>query len=102
EQFWIMLLDRANQVIRTEQVSSGGVSGTVVDARMIFKSAITHLASSVILVHNHPSGQLKPSHQDTVLTKKLIEAGRTLDVPVLDHIIFSDHGYFSFTDESMI
>ncbi len=102
EQFWVVLLDRANQVIRTESVSSGGVSGTVVDARMIFRSAITHLASSMILVHNHPSGQLKPSHQDITLTEKLVAAGRTMDVPIIDHLIFSDHGYFSFADESMI
>ncbi len=102
EEFWIILLDRANQVIRTESISSGGVAGTYVDSRIIFKAALAHLASSVILVHNHPSGQLKPSQQDIQLTKKLAEAGRTLDIPIIDHLIFTDHSFFSFADESMI
>ena len=102
EEFWILLLDRANQVIRTESISSGGVAGTYVDSKIIFKSAIANLASSVILVHNHPSGQLKPSQQDIQLTKKLTQAGIALDIPIIDHLIFTDHGYFSFADESMI
>ena len=102
EEFWIILLDRANQVVKTDSISSGGVAGTYVDSKIIFKSAITHLANSIILVHNHPSGQLKPSDQDLRLTDKISKAGVTLDIPVIDHLIFTDHGYFSFADESMI
>lgn len=101
EQFWVLLLNRANEVIRPQQISIGGVSGTVADPKMIFKAAIEHLASSIILVHNHPSGNLTPSQTDKDLTKKVKEAGRTLDIPVLDHLIFSDNAYFSFADEGI-
>ncbi|KAA6438618.1 DNA repair protein RadC [Dyadobacter flavalbus] len=102
EEFWIMLLNRANDVTRTIQVSVGGVSGTVVDVKVIFKLAIDHLASSVILVHNHPSGQLQPSHADRQLTMQVKEAGRLLDIPVLDHMIFTDSGFYSFLDSGEI
>lgn len=101
EQFWVLLLNRANEVIRPQQISIGGVSGTVADPKMIFKAAIENLASAIILVHNHPSGNLTPSQADKDLTKKVKEAGRTLDIPVLDHLIFSDNGYFSFADEGI-
>lgn len=101
EQFWVLLLNRANEVIRPQQISIGGVSGTVADPKMIFKAALEHLASAIILVHNHPSGNLTPSQADKDLTKKVKEAGRTLDIPVLDHLIFSDNGYFSFADEGI-
>lgn len=101
EQFWVLLLNRANEVIRPQQISIGGVSGTVADPKMIFKAAIEHLASAIILVHNHPSGNLTPSQADKDLTKKVKEAGRTLDIPVLDHLIFSDNSYFSFADEGI-
>lgn len=102
EQFWILLLNRRNTVMRRCQVSSGGVSGTVADPKVIFKMALEHLASSIILVHNHPSGNLKPSQSDISLTKKLKDAGSFLDLPILDHIIFTDNGYFSFADESLL
>ena len=101
EQFWVLLLNRANEIIRPVQISIGGVAGTVADPKMIFKAAIEHLASSIILVHNHPSGNLTPSQADKDLTKKVKEAGKTLDIPVLDHLIFSDNGYFSFADEAI-
>lgn len=101
EQFWVILLNRANEIIRPQQISIGGVAGTVADPKMIFKAAIEHLASSIILVHNHPSGNLTPSQADKDLTKKVKEAGRMLDIPVLDHLIFSDNGYFSFADEGI-
>ncbi len=101
EQFWVLLLNRANEIIRPQQISIGGVAGTVADPKMIFKAAIEHLASSIILVHNHPSGNLTPSQADKDLTKKVKEAGRMLDIPVLDHLIFSDNGYFSFADEGI-
>ncbi|HEX9651946.1 MAG TPA: DNA repair protein RadC [Cyclobacteriaceae bacterium] len=102
EQFWIILLNRRNAVMKKFQVSSGGVSGTVADPKMIYKTALEYLASSVILVHNHPSGNLKPSQSDIALTQKLKNAGAFLDLPILDHIIFTDNGYFSFADQSML
>ena len=102
EQFWIMLLNRANQVIRTHCVSQGGLSGTVADPKTIFKEALEKLASSIILVHNHPSGNLTPSEADIRLTRKLKEAGQVLDLPVLDHLIFTDESYYSFADEGML
>ncbi|WP_394991263.1 DNA repair protein RadC [Emticicia sp.] len=101
EQFWVLLLNRANEIIRPQQISIGGVAGTVADPKIIFKAAIEHLASSIILVHNHPSGNLTPSQADKDLTKKVKESGKMLDIPVLDHLIFSDNGYFSFADEGI-
>jgi len=98
EEFWIVLLSRANEVIRSLQISIGGVTGTVADTKMIFKLAIENLASSIILVHNHPSGQLVPSKADLDLTRNIVEAGHILDIPVLDHMIFTDHGFYSFVD----
>ncbi len=102
EEFWVLLLKRNNTIIDKVKVSSGGVSGTVADARIIFKSAIQRLASAIILVHNHPSGNLKPSESDHSLTKKLKAAGETLDIPVLDHVIVADSGYYSFADEGQL
>lgn len=99
EEFWVILLNRANEVIRTEKISEGGVSGTVADPKLIFKTALDHLASALILVHNHPSGNLKPSQADLQLTHKMKEAGKFLEIPVLDHVIFTDHGFYSFVDE---
>jgi len=99
EEFWIILLNRSNRIIKPLQISVGGVSGTVADIKMIFKSAIENLASSLILVHNHPSGQLTPSKSDKELTQNIVKAGHILDIPVLDHLIFTDHGYYSFVDE---
>lgn len=98
EEFWILLLNRGNYVMRAIQVSVGGISGTATDIKMVFKIALDHMASSVILVHNHPSGQLIPSLTDKVLTAQIKEAGRLLDLPVLDHMIFTDDGYYSFKD----
>ena len=101
EEFWVILLDRSNSIMRKQAISQGGVSGTVADPKVIFKSALEHLASSIILVHNHPSGNKKPSQADISLTKKLKGAGVMLEIPVLDHIIFTDNGYFSFIDEGL-
>jgi DNA repair protein RadC len=102
EEFWVVLLNRSNQVMQKHSISSGGVSGTVADPKMIFKKALDHLSSSIILVHNHPSGNINPSEADRLLTNKLKEAGRFLDIPVLDHIIFTDEKYFSFADEGIL
>jgi DNA repair protein RadC len=102
EEFWILLLNRSSLVLKKELISRGGVSGTVVDSKIIFKTAIENLASSVILCHNHPSGNTKPSEQDIQITKKLKEAGRLLEIPVLDHVIVSETGYYSFADEGIM
>ncbi|MCU0468360.1 MAG: DNA repair protein RadC [Arcicella sp.] len=102
EEFWILLLNRANQVMKCERISSGGVSGTVADPKMIFKTALENLSSAIILSHNHPSGNLTPSEADKNLTKRLREAGTYLEIPVLDHVIFTDNGYLSFADEGLL
>lgn len=102
EEFWILMLNRANKVIAKKNVSKGGVSGTVADAKMIFKPALEKLACSVVLCHNHPSGNLKPSDADIKLTNKLKDAGKNLDIPILDHLIIGDNAYFSFADEGIL
>ena len=102
EHFYLILMNRSNQVIKKHLISQGGTSGTVVDAKVVFKTALEHLAQSMILVHNHPSGSLTPSEQDKRLTERLVKIGRDMDLPVLDHVIFSDRGYFSFADEGIL
>lgn len=99
EEFWALMLNRNNQVISQYQVSKGGISGTIVDPRLIFKKAVECMASGVILCHNHPSGNRQPSDADLHLTKKLKEGGRLLDIQVLDHLIIAGESYFSFADE---
>jgi len=102
EEFWVIMLNRANRLIRMKRVSSGGISGTVADVKVIFKEAIEQLASGLILAHNHPSGNRNPSEQDVRLTNKMKESGLLLDIPVLDHIIFTENKYYSFADEAML
>lgn len=102
EYFYVVMLNSANQVIRKQMISQGGSTATIADPKVIFKHALDHMANSIILVHNHPSGNKKPSAPDIRLTKKLVEAGKNLELSVLDHVIFTDVGYFSFADESMI
>jgi DNA repair protein RadC len=102
EEFWILFLNRSNKVIGQKRISEGGISGTVVDSRILFKLALECLASSVILCHNHPSGNTKPSDADIKLTRRLRDAGSILDVGVVDHIIIGDKNYFSFADEGMV
>ncbi len=102
EEFWILLLNRANRIISREQISKGGTSGTVVDAKIVFRKALEKQASSIILCHNHPSGNLRASQADLALTKKLVAAGNQLDVMVLDHLIVTQSGYLSFADEGMM
>ncbi len=102
EEFWILLLNRSNKIIRTELVGRGGVSGTVADVRLILKSAVEHLASSIVLAHNHPSGNLKPSKEDINLTQKVKQAAAFFDIQVIDHIIIGDANYYSFNDEGVL
>lgn len=99
EQFQVMLLSRGNRVLGICTISSGGTAGTVVDPKVVFAAGLKANASSIILSHNHPSGNLFPSEQDRRLTKRLVEIGRALDLPVVDHIILGPEGYYSFADE---
>lgn len=101
EEFWVLFLNKGNVVISKEKISAGGVSGTVADPKIIFKKAFELLASGIILVHNHPSGNLQPSPADISLTKKVREGGSFLEINVLDHLIFTDQSYYSFVDEGM-
>jgi|SRR5690554_4599903 len=102
EEFWILLLSRSHEVKDKICISRGGISGTVVDQRLIFKPALEKLASAIILCHNHPSGTLYPSEQDKMLTKKLVASSKLLEIPILDHLIYTDAGYFSFADEGLM
>lgn len=101
ESFWILLLNRANKVLRPVKVSEGGMTGTVADPKRIFKTAIDAKAASIILCHNHPSGSVKPSESDYKLTKKLKDSGEILQLPILDHVIMGDNNFFSFADEGV-
>lgn len=101
EEFWVLYLNNANKVIHKAQLSKGGITGTIVDVRLIFKLALEHNATSIILSHNHPSGKLVASDADKEITKKLTFAGEQLDIKVLDHIIITEKGYLSFQDEGI-
>ena len=102
EQFKAILLNRAHKVLGIYLVSTGGVSGTAVDPKLVFAAALKANASAIILAHNHPSGNLYPSEADKQLTRKMSEAGKYLELPVLDHIIVTHEGYYSFADEGML
>ncbi len=102
EEVWVLLLNRANKILKKIQVSKGGVAGTIVDIRLIMKEAIDSLASAMILCHNHPSGNSNPSGDDDKITHKLKEAGQIMDIRLLDHIIVCDHTYYSYLDKGRI
>ena len=102
EEFWVLFLNRANKILSKRKISQGGISGTVIDPRIILKIAIDQLASSIILCHNHPSGNNRPSTEDIKVTKKMAEAGKLFDIPILDHIIIAGDKYYSFADEGLI
>lgn len=99
EQFSILLLDRSNSCIGISNVSQGGISACVVDPKVVFATALKARASSIILAHNHPSGNVNPSQADTMITKSLVAGGRILDLSVLDHLIVTPRNYYSFADE---
>lgn len=101
EEFWVLFLNNSNKVIYKTQISKGGITGTVVDIRIVFKLALEHNATSIILSHNHPSGKLQASEADIQITKKIKEAGKNLDIQVLDHVIITEKSYFSFVDEGI-
>ncbi len=102
EEFWILFLNRSNRVIARMRISQGGISGTVTDVRLIMKKAVEHLASGIIVCHNHPSGNLNPSEADSKITKKIKEAGEIMDIQLLDHLIISEKDYYSFADNGLI
>lgn len=102
EEFWVALLNRQNHLIHTKNISKGGLTGTVADTRLIFRNALEHKATSIILCHNHPSGNTKPSKTDKELTLRLAEAGKLLEIAVLDHLIISGNQFFSFTDSGLL
>lgn len=102
EEFWIIYLNNSNKVIQKDQLSKGGITGTLVDVRLVLKNALEVGATGLILAHNHPSGTLKPSSADIQLTKKLKNASESLDIKVLDHLIITEKAYFSFSDENLL
>lgn len=102
EEFFCIFLNRANKVLKVDQISKGGVSGTVTDVRIIFKNAVLLTASGVIVAHNHPSGNLNPSESDVKITRKIKEAGDILDVQLLDHLIIHNSDYYSFADNGIL
>ncbi|PXY43994.1 RadC family protein [Flavobacterium hydrophilum] len=102
EEFWVLFLNNSNKVILKSQLSKGGISGTIVDVRLVFKLALENGATGLILCHNHPSGGLIPSDADKQITKKIKQAGDSLDVKVLDHLIITETKYYSFADEGIL
>lgn len=102
EEFWVLHLNNANKIIAKTHLSKGGMTGTVVDVRIIFKGALECSAIGIVLCHNHPSGNLKPSEADKEITRKIKTAARSLDIIVLDHVIVTQNGYFSFADEGIL
>ena len=102
EEFWLLMLNRAHRVIGRFKVSQGGLSGTVIDTRIILKKALDNLATSIIVCHNHPSGNHQPSDSDVKITEKLKKAAEFLEIKFLDHLIIADESYFSFADEGLI
>ena len=102
EEFWILYLNNSNKIIQKQQLSKGGITGTMVDVRLVLKKALEVGATHLILVHNHPSGSLVPSEADKQVTQKLSMASKSLDITVLDHVIITEKAYFSFSDENLL
>lgn len=102
EEFWLLMLNRSNKILGRFKVSQGGLSGTVIDTRIILKKALDNLSSSIIICHNHPSGNNQPSDADVKITEKLKKAAEMLEIKLLDHVIIAEKSYFSFADEGMI
>ena len=102
EEFWVLLLNRSNEIMKKVKISQGGIAGTVADPKLIFSHALVAKACAIILVHNHPSGNKLPSAADLSLTRQVKDGGKLLDISVLDHVIYTDRGYYSFSDEGNI
>lgn len=102
EEFWVLFLNQKNHVVHTSQISKGGITGTVVDVRVLFKLALDHRATALIVAHNHPTGNLKPSEADLKITKNIQSAGELMDIALLDHLIVGENRFFSFKDENLL
>ena len=102
EEFWVLFLNRQNKVIDKQKLSQGGITGTVIDVRLVLKSALEKHATSLIFCHNHPSGNLDPSDADKKITRQLKDAAALMEIPVIDHLIITQSGYFSFADEGIL
>ena len=102
EEFWAIFLNQKNQIVYKTQISKGGISGTLVDVRVLFRIALEHFATSIIVAHNHPSGSLKPSLEDIQITKNIKNAGEILNITLLDHLIIGDNSFFSFAEEGLL
>lgn len=102
EEFWAIFLNQKNKVIKTKQLTSGGISSSIVDIRVLYKTALEVFAVGIIVAHNHPSGNLKPSQEDLKITKQISDAGNILNIKLLDHLILSQTSYFSFADENFL
>ncbi len=102
EEFWVLFMNQSNKVIGKTKLSSGGINGSVVDIRILFKTALENFATAIIIAHNHPSGNLKPSQEDLKITKLIGEAGKILEIRLVDHLIISQESFFSFADENLL
>ncbi len=102
EEFWAVFLNQNNRVIAKSRLSSGGINQSVVDIRILYKTALEHVATGIVVAHNHPSGNLKPSQEDLKITKQIAEAGKILNIQLLDHLILSQNSYLSFADENLL
>ena len=102
EEFWVVFLNQNNRIIAKSRLSSGGINQSVVDIRILFKNALQHFATGIIVAHNHPSGNLKPSQEDLKITKQIAEAGKILNIQLLDHLIVAQNSYLSFADENLL
>ncbi len=102
EEFWAVFLNQKHHVIYKTQISKGGISGTLVDVRVIFRMAIEHFATSVVVAHNHPTGNLNPSQADITITRRIKEAGDLLDIQLLDHLIIGENSFFSFSEQGLL
>ena len=102
EEFWVIFLNQKNQIIYKSQISKGGITGTIVDVRVLFKIALEHFATSIIVAHNHPTGNLKPSEADLKITKNIKSAGEILNIKLADHLIIGENAFFSFQDQGLL
>lgn len=102
EEFWAIFLNQSNKIIHIAQLTQGGISQSIVDVRILFKTALEHFSTGIIIAHNHPSGNLKPSREDIEITQKVKEAGKLLTIQLLDHLIITQNSYFSFSDEGLL
>ena len=102
EEFWAVFLNQSNRIVGKSRLSAGGINQSVVDVRILFKTALENLATGVVIAHNHPSGNLKPSQEDLKITKQISEAGKILNIQMLDHLIITQNSYLSFADENLL